>query len=50
MKWLKKVNLEKHILETFNTLAANVFNARYAQANSITRADFDAKLTKSYFK
>ena len=29
----------------FNTLAANVFNARLAQANSITKTDFDAKLS-----
>ena len=28
----------------FNTLAANVFNARLAQANLITKTDFDAKL------
>ena len=28
----------------FNTLAANVFNARLAQANFITKTDFDAKL------
>ena len=28
----------------FNTLAANVFNARLAQANLITKADFDTKL------
>ena len=26
----------------FNTLAASVFNARLAQANLITKADFDA--------
>ena len=29
----------------FNTLAANVFNARLAQANLITKKDFDAKLS-----
>ena len=29
----------------FNTLAANVFNARLAQANLITKIDFDAKLS-----
>ena len=28
----------------FNTLAANVFNARLAQANFISKTDFDAKL------
>ena len=27
----------------FNTLAANVFDARLAQANLITKTDFDAK-------
>ena len=30
----------------FNTLAADVFNARLAQANLITKADFDAKLSR----
>ena len=29
----------------FNTLAANFFNARLAQANLITKTDFDAKLS-----
>ena len=29
----------------FNTLAANVFNARLTQANLITKTDFDAKLS-----
>ena len=29
----------------FNTLAANVFNARLAQANLITKTDFDARLS-----
>ena len=29
----------------FNTLAANVFNTRIAQANQIKKADFDAKLS-----
>ena len=29
----------------FNTLAANVFNARLAQANLVTKTDFDAKLS-----
>ena len=29
----------------FNTLAANVFNARLAQANLITKTDFDFKLS-----
>ena len=34
----------------FNTMAANVFNARLAQANVITKADFDAKLSGLYKK
>ena len=29
----------------FNTLAADVFNARLAKANLITKTDFDAKLS-----
>ena len=29
----------------FNTMAANIFNARLAQANAITKTDFDAKLS-----
>ena len=29
----------------FNTLAAGIFNARLAQANSVTKTDFDAKLS-----
>ena len=29
----------------FNKLAADVFNARIAQANLITKTDFDAKLS-----
>ena len=29
----------------FNTLTANVFNARLAQVNSITKTDFDARLS-----
>ena len=29
----------------FNTLAADHFNARLAQANLITKTDFDAKLS-----
>ena len=36
---------DKYVATTeFNTLAANVFNARFAQANLITKTDFDAKL------
>ena len=34
-----------NITPEFNTLAANVFNARLAQANLITKTDFDAKLS-----
>ena len=29
----------------FNTLAADVFNARLAQANLVTKTDFDPKLS-----
>ena len=36
---------DKYIITPeFNTLAANVFNARLAQANVITKTDFDAEL------
>ena len=39
-------NHNKYItIPEFNTLAADVFNARLAQANSITKTDFDAKLS-----
>ena len=34
----------------FNTLAADVFNARLVQANLITRADFDSKLTEKLWQ
>ena len=34
----------------FNTLAANVFNARLAQANLIRKTDFDAKLSSLHKK
>ena len=38
-------NHDKYItIPEFNTLAADVFNARLAQANLITKKDFDAKL------
>ena len=30
----------------FNTLAADVFNAKLAEANLIARTDFDAKLSE----
>ena len=33
------------VTSEFNTLAANVFNARLAQANLITKTEFDAKLS-----
>ena len=29
----------------FNTMAASIFNARLAQANVITKTEFDAKLS-----
>ena len=39
-------NHDKYIdTSEFNTLAANFFSARIAQANLITKTDFDAKLT-----
>ena len=37
-------NHDKYVATSeFNTLAADVFNARLAQANLITKTDFDAK-------
>ena len=43
---LNNHNHDKYIdTSKFNTLAANVFNARLAQANLITKTDFDAKLS-----
>ena len=42
---LNNHNHDKYVATSeFNTLAANVFNARLAQANFITKTDFDAKL------
>ena len=39
-------NHDKYVATSeFNTLAANVFNARLTQANLITKTDFDAKLS-----
>ena len=39
-------NFDKYIgTQEFNKLAADVFNARFAQANLITKTDFDAKLS-----
>ena len=43
---LNNHNHDKYVATSeFNTLAANVFNARLAQANLITQTDFDAKLS-----
>ena len=43
---LNNHNHDKYITTPkFNTLAADVFNARIAQANLITKTDFDAKLS-----
>ena len=42
---LNNHNHDKYVATSeFSTLAANVFNARLAQANLITKIDFDAKL------
>ena len=43
---LNNHNHDKYVATSeFNTLAANVFNARLAQANLIRKTDFDAKLS-----
>ena len=43
---LNNNNHDKYIdILEFNKLAADVFNARLAQANLITKTDFDAKLS-----
>ena len=43
---LNNHNHDKYVATSeFSTLAANVFNARLAQANLITKTDFDAKLS-----
>ena len=43
---LNNHNHDKYVATSeFNTLAANVFNARLAQANLITKTDFNAKLS-----
>ena len=43
---LNNHNHDKYVVTSeFNTLAANVFNARLAQANLITKIDFDTKLS-----
>ena len=50
-KKLTDHNHDKYIdTSGFNKLAADVFNARIAQANLITKADFDAKLTEKLLK
>ena len=44
---LNNHNHDKYVATSeFNTLAANVFNARLAQANIITKTDFYAKLSR----
>ena len=46
-KKLTDHNYDKYITTLeFNTLAKDVFNARLAQANLITKTDFDAKLSR----
>ena len=43
---LNNHNHDKYVATSeFNTLAVNVFNTRLAQANLITKTDFDAKLS-----
>ena len=45
---LNNHNHDKYVATSeFNSLAANVFNARLAQANLIAKTDFDAKLIKN---
>ena len=56
----KSVNLKKKLTDhnhgkyittiEFNTLAVDVFNARFAQANLITKTDFDATLSSLNIK
>ena len=47
LKKLADHNHDKYItIPQFNSLAASVFNARLAQANLITKTDFDAKLSR----
>ena len=44
---LNNHNHDKYItIPEFNTLAKDVFNARLARANLITKTDFDAKLSR----
>ena len=43
---LNNHNHDKYITTPeFNTLAADVFNARLSRANFVTKTDFDAKLS-----
>ena len=45
-KKLANHNHDKYVTTPeFNTLAADVFNARLAKANLITKTDFEAKLS-----
>ena len=45
---LNNHNYDKYVATSeFNTLAANVFNTRLAQANLITKTDFDATANKT---
>ena len=46
---INNYNHDKYITE-FNKLAADVFKARLAQANLITKTDFDAKLSNLNIK
>ena len=47
---LNNHNHDKYITTSeFNNLAADVFNARLAQANLVTKTDFDAKLFFFFF-
>ena len=44
-------NHDKYITTPeFNTLAADVFNARLTQANLISKTDFDAKLSSQNYQ
>ena len=48
---LNNHNHDKNVATSeFNTLAADLFNARLAQANLITKTDFDGKLSSLYRK
>ena len=48
---LNNHNQDKYIdTQEFNKLSADVFNARLAQANLITKTDFDSKLSRKITK